>query len=1002
MRSRLLSFLVASAALLCAASFTPFAHAVVQDRIASVAGARTPLTGTIMRRAQRAVDLGAAPAGKKLESMSLQFSMTPAQQADLSQLLTAQLNPASANYHQWLTPEQFGARFGLSSADLGKVSAWLTSQGFTITGTARSSNYITFSGSVAQAQRAFGTSIHSLSVDGEQHISNMTDPTLPSAVANVVTAITGLNDFRPKPRLRARSVAVADPSKPLYTQTVGGVTSHYISPSDLYTIYDFPPASAGLTGAGVGQCAAKPSGTVCGDIAVLGQTDFNPANTLPDSDVTQFRTAAGLPAINLKLQLAQTDPGFATPTNLDVDEAHLDVEWSGAAAPGAAILYVYDADIFSSALGYAVTNKVAPIITISYGGCETQLGTAVLASINQILAEANAQGQTVVSSSGDDGATDCDSAELATEGLSVDFPSSSPYATSAGGTMFSGDVNTPATYWNSANGTSGGSAISYIPEQPWNETTATAGLGNNDGTGGGAGGGGASAFFSKPAWQTGPGVPDDSSRDVPDIALNAAAEHDGYLVCSSNDGLGETPCTNGFLDSAGGANVFGGTSFVAPTFAGILALVEQKVGKTSTTTGGLGNVGPTLYGFLNGPTYSSVFHDTITGNNSVPCTQGTPNCPNGGSIGYTAGTGYDQASGLGSFDVNQLVTGWSGVTPVGVSGSGVGTTISTTALTTSASVCAVSSGTLALSVTVTGAASGPSPTGSVQFFVDNVLVTGSTTTLSSGTATYSLVTSSLSSGGHSISAVYSGDGTYAGSKGTLLGPNINTLAYPNGPIASVDIVNSASGKPDFSFAPTPCGAATTVKRGATATGVTFTVTPANGFTGSVSLTVTNNDQMAATSNFSVSPVSVTSASGVTTSFVLTASVPTTSANSIKPGLNPFGRGSSGKMPWYAAGSGVGFAGLCLMMLPRRRRWAGLLLAILSVSALTVTGCGSNTSTTGGSGGGTTPVTGTTNAGPGIYTFTVTAISGTLVHSAQISYTVPCLDGTTNFNPNTCQ
>jgi hypothetical protein len=976
MRSRLLNHLIAPITLL-ASAFTPFSQAAVQNRIAGAVdgGSRTPLSGTIMSRARRATDLGAAPAGKKLESMSLRFGMTSTQQAGLSQLLSDQLNPSSANYHQWLTPEQFGTRFGLSSADLAKVSAWLTSQGLTVTRTARSSTFISFSGTVAQVQQAFGTSIHSLSLNGEPHISNVTDPVLPSAIAGVVTSIVGLNDFKAKPHSRARNVSPTDQSQPLYTQTLNGVTSHYISPADFYTIYDENPlltASTPINGTGV-------------TIAVMGNTDLTSGNVLPDANIAQFRSAAGLPAINLKLQSAIPAGGSdAGVSASDIDEAHLDVEWSSAAAPGATILYVYSSNnIFADSLTYSIDNKVAPIITISYGLCESGWGTAMLSSYNSLLAQANAQGQTVISSSGDAGATDCDVTGLATEGLNVDFPSSSPYVTSAGGTMFSGDVNDSAQYWNSNNASNGGSAISYIPEQPWNETSGSGGL-----SAGGAGGGGVSAFFSKPEWQTGLGVPNDSSRDLPDISLNAAALHDGYLVCSSGDGQGETPCVNGFLSSNGQPNVFGGTSFAAPSFAGILALVEQQLG--SAATGGLGNIGPTLYGFLNGPTYGTVFHDTIAGSNTVTCTQGTPDCPNGGAIGYFATTGYDLAMGLGSFDVNKLVTGWSGVKPVGAgTGSGIGTSISTTALTSSSSLCAVSAGTLALNVTVTGTASGPTPTGTIQFFVDNAAVVGGTATLSGGTASYSLVTSSLSSGGHSMSAVYSGDGNYAGSKGTLLGPNINASAYPNGPLASVDIVSSASsGKPDFSFAPATCGASTTVQPGATASGVIFTITPVNGFTGSISLTATNNDGMVATPSFSVSPVTITSSTGVTTSFVVVASQPTTAANSIRPGLKPSDRGPATRMPWYAAGSGATLAGLCLLMLPRRRRWVALLAAVISISALTAVGCGSSTSNTGGSGGGTTPPPGTTNASQGIYTFTVTAISGTLVHSAQISYNVP--------------
>jgi subtilase family serine protease len=971
MRSRLVSSSVLPSALLLIA-FATIAQAAVQDRIASAvnSASRVSLPGTVSGHAKRSVDLGLAPSNTQLQSLSLRFNMTAAQQADLTQLQAAQLNPSSPSYHQWLTPEQFGARFGLSSSDLAQVSAWLTSQGFTITSTARSSTFITFSGTAAQAQQAFGTTIHTVSLNGEQHISNLTDPVLPSAIAGVVNAVTGLNDFKPKSRSRAHSVTI-DPSQPLYTQTVNGATSHYISPADFYTIYDFTPLTlAGITGSGI-------------TIAVVGQTDLTQGNVLPDANIAAFRTAAGLPAINLKLQLAtgSKDPGLSTS---DIDEAHIDIEWSSAAASGATILYVYGSDVFANSLTYAVDSKVAPIVSSSYGGCESGFGTSTLAAYNQLLAQANVQGQTVVSSSGDGGATDCDVNGLATEGFGVDFPSSSPYVTAAGGTMFSGDVSSPSNYWNSTNGTNGSSAISYIPEQPWNETTASGGL-----TSGGAGGGGASAFFSKPAWQTGTGVPADSSRDTPDISLNAAAIHDGYLVCSQGDGSTSEPaCNNGFLSTSNQLNVFGGTSFVSPTFAGILALVEQKL----ATPNGLGNVGPVLYGFLNGPTYTSVFHDIITGSNSVPCAQGTPNCPNGGSIGYNAGTGYDQASGIGSFDVSKLVNGWSGVTPVGTGGT-IGAGITTTSLTTtSSSLCSISSSAnIPLSVTVTGSIANTAPTGTVQFFVDNVAVSGGTVTLASGSATYSLNTSALSSGGHTLSAVYSGDGNYAGSKGTLLqaastSAVINGFTtYPNGALASVDIVSAT--KADFSFGPcTGSATAVTVNPGATATGITFTITPANGFTGSVTLTATNNDGMAATTSFSAPTVSITSAAG-TTSFVVKAFQTTTPSGLNQPGLTPFHQRPSSKTPWYAAGSGATLACVLLLTFPRRRRWGALLALMISVAVLTAVGCGGNTSNSGGTGGsGTTPTT--TNAAAGTYTFTITAVSGSLVHSTQVTVTVP--------------
>jgi subtilase family serine protease len=946
MRSRLISHLTLPLGLLLA-TFSSLSQAAVPDRIAAVNGnSRATLQGTVSGRVKLATDLGLAPQGTKLESLSLRFSLTSAQQADLTQLLAAQLNPSSPSYHQWLSPEQYGARFGLSSGDLTKVSSWLTSQGFAITGMARSSTFITFSGTVGQVQQAFGTSIHSLSLQGETHISNVTDPVLPAAIAGVVSGVTGLNDFKMQPRSRVHSVQV-DSTNPLYTQTTGGVTSHYIAPSDFYTIYDVNPLLASFNGAGF-------------TVAVVGQTDPVLA------DVATFRAAAGLPASVPKTQLYGTDPGNSS---LDIDESHLDMEWSGAAAPGATILYVYGQDAFNNSMTGAIDNKVAPIISSSYGQCESQVGAATLNTLNQLFEQANAEGITIVGSSGDTGATDCDTSGLASEGLAVDFPGSSPFVTSAGGTMFTGDVNTPGSYWSTNNSATGGSALGYIPEQPWNETTGTQGL-----DAGGAGGGGASAFFAKPAWQlvntTGLGnTPNDDSRDVPDIAFNAGANHDGYIICSQGS------CTNGFLSSSNTLDVFGGTSFVAPTFAGLVAVIEQKLSVTPVTAG-IGNVNPVLYGLANGPTYSSIFHDITTGNNSVPCSQGTPNCPNGGSIGYNAVPGYDQASGLGTIDANVLANSWATAVPAG-GGSILGAGITTTTLTTSASLCAIT-GTVPLTVTVAGSISGTAPTGVVQFLVDNVSVGSSS--LAGGTATFTLSTAALTSGGHTLSAVYTGDTNYGGSKGTLLAAD--------GTLASVDIVSPT--KPDFSL--TPCTGAVTVQPGAVGTGVVFTITPVNGFTGTVNMVATNDNLAGATYTFSVSPVTISSATAGTTSFVVTASAVTAALTAqLKgaPGHPQSSHPRSGRAPWYAAGSGATLACMLLLTLPRRRRWGALLAVMLSVAAFTAIGC-SNSSTTGGTTGGGSG--GTTPTPAGTYTFTITAMAnastGNLVHSASVVVTVP--------------
>jgi subtilase family serine protease len=928
MFSRPLCRFVLPALAICASLTVP-TQAAVQNRIASTVDdeSRIPLQHTIPAKVLASSDLGPAPADRSLPSLTLRFNMTAAQQADLSQLLTDQQNPSSPQYHQWLTPEQFAARFGLSGADLAKVSTWLTNQGFTITGTARSATFITFTGTVAQAEKAFGTSIHTLSLDGEQHIANITDPNLPSAIASVVTTITGLNDYRLKPRSRVTTVN-ADAVRPQFTSSVSG--NHYIAPGDFNTIYDINPLlSSSTNGQGL-------------TIAVMGQTDISL------NDVAAFRSASGLAANNPTVKLYGSDPGTQSS---DIDEAQLDVEWSGAVAPNATILYVNSKDVLGVSLTQAIDNNVAPIISISYGGCEAAFGSANLNSYNQLFQQANAQGITVVGPSGDSGATDCDyQSATAAQGLAVDFPASSPFVTGAGGTMY---ISADSAYWSATNGTNSGSALSYIPETVWNES---------DATGLGAGGGGASAYFTKPAWQTGTGVPNDFARDVPDIALNSASSHDGYLFCSQGS------CTNGYRNAAGNLNVVGGTSIAAPTFAGILALVEQGLASR------LGNVNPNIYALANSTYYSNVFHDVTSGNNSSPCVVGTTNCPNGGSIGYTASTGYDLATGWGSVDVYNLATKWKLVTPT-TAATTVAPLVSNTTLSATGTACGVSSGSLALSVTVkngsaltAGSATPAVPTGTVQFLVDNVAV-GSPITLSGGTGTYTLNTAALTSGGHIVSASYSGDTNYGGSKGTL----------------STDVVSTTQ----KDFALTPCSAPTTVKSGSVAPGVSFTITPFNGFTGTIALSAASDSPVAATYAFSPTSISITSATAATTTFTLTAyqssSKTTTGMLKVASRQSP---SVPSRMPWYAAGTGATLACSLFLVLPRRRRWGAILAAILSVGALGAAGCGSSSSSS-NSGGSTSPTV--TNAAPGTYNITVTAIAttstGNIVHSSNVVFTV---------------
>ena len=206
------------------------------------------------------------------------------------------------------------------------------------------------------------------------------------------------------------------------------------------------------------------------------------------------------------------------------------------------------------AINWAIQQNLAPIVTSSYGLCEAGWGTSEMLALNgsTTFKQANAQGQTIVAVTADQGATDCDTSAPAKLGLQIDFPGSSPYVTAMGGTMFNeGNATGGTTYWLASDTTFAAgtavpganySATGYIPEAAWDDT----GLGAVGGTGGGS-----SAFFTKPTWQV--GTPADAARDVPDLSLNGSDGHDSLLLCV-NVATGVS-CGNGFRVSATNNNL---------------------------------------------------------------------------------------------------------------------------------------------------------------------------------------------------------------------------------------------------------------------------------------------------------------------------------------------------------------------------------------------------------------------------------------------------------------
>ncbi len=572
---------------------------VPQDRITSaiVPSVRTVIPNLVYPAIASAKSSQEVESGFELQHMILTLQPSATQQSALTSLLTQQLNPNSPNFHKFLTPAQFAASFGVSKNDLAKIETWLTGNGFHIDEMVPNNLAIVFSGTASQVEATFNTQIRQYVVNGETHYANATAPEIPTALASVVQGLVKLNDFHSK------SPSVNPKALPLYNAASG---AHYLVPADYAVIYDLNALyQSGFSGAAQ-------------TIAIVGRSDVN------SSDIASFRADYGLPGNAITPVYATgTDPGITG--NADTIEGTLDVEWAGAVAPKANIDYVIAASTAVSdgvdlAAQYAVAHNVAPILSVSYGACEASANNAFY---NNLWQQAAAQGISVIVAAGDSGAAGCDSS-TATIGTvqSVNAICSTPYDTCVGGTMFNDTVN-PGQYWYPGNNAVMGSAVSYIPEVAWNESAL------NGGSGLIASGGGESGVYLKPYWQTGTGVPADGHRDVPDVALTAA-QHDGYII---------------YYDGA--PMSVAGTSAATPSFAAIVALVNQKVGSSQ------GNINQVLYPLAThgSQTGTAIFHDVTTGNNSVP-----------GVSGYGATPGYDLVTGLGSVDATLLANNWTSVT----------------------------------------------------------------------------------------------------------------------------------------------------------------------------------------------------------------------------------------------------------------------------------------------------------------------------------------------------
>ena len=571
---------------------------------------RVTFSGNVHPAVAEARDVGPADPATPLRRMILVLGRRPGAQADLDALLAAQHDPSSPLYHRWLTPAEFGARFGVADEDLRRVEGWLQENGFAIDEVARGRGWIDFSGTAGQVETAFGAPIHTFLLDGELRLANVADPSVPARLAPAIAGISTLHDFPKRSYRVARSGDAAGSGRTPAYADAGGV--HCLGPADFARIYDLEPLYAqGIDGSGQ-------------KIAIVGRVQIDPA------DVRAFRARFGLPARDPQIIVNGPDPGFWDTG--EEQEADLDVEWSGGVAPGATVMLVVSqstaaTDGVDLSAAYVVDHDLAPVVSTSFGECEAEMGATNLFFYDNLWAQAAAQGITSFASSGDAGFGGCTGTGLK-RGVGVNGVASSVHDVAVGGTEFD-EAGQPSLYWSDKpDATTGLSAVSYIPEKGWNESGAVPG-----GRGNWASGGGSSAVHPKPEWQSAPGVPADGRRDLPDVSF-ASATHDGYFIYQADNG---------------GPTTIGGTSAASPAWAGVMALLVQKTGQRQ------GNANRGFYPVARAQaagTGPGVFHDVTIGSNDIPDIPGA-----------ACAAGYDLVTGLGSVDVFALVSAWTSLPP---------------------------------------------------------------------------------------------------------------------------------------------------------------------------------------------------------------------------------------------------------------------------------------------------------------------------------------------------
>jgi len=539
----------------------------------------------------------------KTRTLHMSIGLALRNHDQLSALLQSLYNPSSSNYHQYLTQDEFAQRFDPTAGQRQAVIDYLTRQGFAVTQVYP--DLIDFSGPVSKAERVFGVSMNDyLGPDGRIFYSNSTVPALPAYLASLVTSISGLDNANrfshpPIPGHKAPAIKTRAGSNCPAAGQSGGSQVAYI-PSQFAKAYNYDGLhSSGLQGQGQ-------------TVGVFELDGYSPSDI---QAYTQCFGGGSVPIQNVALDGFNGQPGAGA------IEVELDIEVILSQAPNLAKLVVYEAP--NTTQGYndefaRIVKDRTPVISVSWGDCEKNMGQQEVNQENQFFQQAAAQGQTILVAAGDSGSASCFQLQGGSydTSLNADDPAAQPYVTGVGGTNLT---------LKSDN--------SYQSETVW-----------NGGIFGGAGGGGISQFWKQPSWQTGPGVKNQYSngmRETPDVSLDAdpATGYPVYCTAGSNcTGSGITGGSSGWL-------TVGGTSAAAPMWAAMVALANQQAAKAGKKT--LGFLNPALYKIGSSSKYSRDFHDiTASGSNDEGF--------NGGA--YPVTLDYDMATGWGTFNAARLAS----------------------------------------------------------------------------------------------------------------------------------------------------------------------------------------------------------------------------------------------------------------------------------------------------------------------------------------------------------